>query len=249
MPVDSDGLQSEFQTINFQIHEPWEYNTSATFYWTMPEENQTLGTLDVVVRHLYPETCAVFYLSDQGNRISASAVEEDVFRASLDTSAVDVNGTIEATCGRFSQSTTILSVSLPLVEDLDVDADGDGVIDQRDACPGTSEGEPVYENGCSSSQIDSDGDSVMDDVDLCPSTPSSAAVDQSGCPDSDGDSVNDLLDGCPNTPLRRGCGFVRCSPSQRDSDADGVNDANDMCPNTRQTLQCARMVVSMSVGN
>lgn len=230
--VDVDGLQSEFQTINFQIHEPLEYNSSATFYWTMPEENQTLGTLDVVVRHLYPETCTVFYLSNQGNLISASAVEADVFRASLDTSAVDVNGTIEATCGRFSQSTAILSVSLPLVEDLDVDADGDGVIDQRDACPETSEGEPVYENGCSSSQIDTDDDNVMDDVDLCPSTPPNTAVDQSGCPDSDGDSVNDLLDRCPNTPIVEAVDSFGCSPSQRDSDADGVNDANDMCPNT-----------------
>ncbi len=88
------------------------------------------------------------------------------------------------------------------------DADGDGVADGVDRCPGTPRGRAVRANGC---EYDADGDGVVDGADRCPGTPSGAPVDAAGCPlDSDGDGVADYMDNCPGTPAgtrvdNRGC--------------------------------------------
>ncbi len=81
---------------------------------------------------------------------------------------------------------------------LEPDADGDGVADRRDRCPGTPHGVRVDDRGC---PLDWDGDGVFDDRDRCPGTPPGTVVDEHGCaPDSDGDGVPDPLDRCPETP-------------------------------------------------
>lgn len=84
-----------------------------------------------------------------------------------------------------------------------LDADGDGVPNDKDKCPNTPPGVAVDEIGCPKDK-DSDGDGVPDYLDNCPdNTPEeiSAGVDQNGCPkDSDGDGVLDYRDRCPNTP-------------------------------------------------
>jgi OOP family OmpA-OmpF porin len=78
------------------------------------------------------------------------------------------------------------------------DADGDGVVDSKDQCPGTPAGVKVDAMGC---ELDSDGDGVVDSKDQCPGTPAGATVDAKGCElDSDGDGVVDSKDECPNTP-------------------------------------------------
>src|SRR5262249_22583732 len=59
------------------------------------------------------------------------------------------------------------------------DADGDGVPDARDKCPGTPPGRKVDVNGC---ELDSDGDGVVDGLDACPNTPPGTKVDSRGCP-------------------------------------------------------------------
>lgn len=77
------------------------------------------------------------------------------------------------------------------------DADGDGVPDGRDRCPGTAAGASVDAQGCES---DSDGDGVSDRLDACPGTAAGLAVDSRGCPrDADGDGVADADDACPDT--------------------------------------------------
>ncbi len=107
------------------------------------------------------------------------------------------------------------------------DADGDGVPDRKDRCPGTTFGCQVDGRGC---PLDSDGDGICDGLDRCPNTPKGARVDASGCPtDSDGDGVPDGIDQCPNTPVgtpvdARGCPL--------DADGDGVPDNLDKCPDT-----------------
>ncbi len=79
-----------------------------------------------------------------------------------------------------------------------VDSDGDGVVDGKDACPGTPVGRSVDAKGC---ELDSDGDGVVDSADQCPNTPAGVAVNSSGCAlDSDGDGVADHKDQCPETP-------------------------------------------------
>lgn len=74
------------------------------------------------------------------------------------------------------------------------DADGDGVPDYRDKCPGTPKGAKVDADGCepkaaatvpatAAAKIDgdSDGDGVPDSKDKCPDTPKGAKVDHNGC--------------------------------------------------------------------
>ena len=77
------------------------------------------------------------------------------------------------------------------------DSDGDGVLEDKDRCPGTPTGVPGDATGCP----DSDGDGVGDAYDECPGTPKGVRVDSRGCSlDSDGDGVFDYADKCPNTP-------------------------------------------------
>lgn len=107
------------------------------------------------------------------------------------------------------------------------DADGDGVHDDDDRCPGTPEGAEVDQNGC---QPDFDGDGVADADDQCPDTVAGARVDAQGCElDSDGDGVKNSADRCPNTPAGTAVDSNGC---ELDSDGDGVKDSDDQCPDT-----------------
>jgi OOP family OmpA-OmpF porin len=107
------------------------------------------------------------------------------------------------------------------------DADGDGVPDEADQCPGTPAGATVDARGC---PLDSDGDGVYDGIDRCPDTGAGILVDKKGCAkDSDSDGVPDGPDKCPDTP--RGAD-VDASGCPSDADGDGVYDGIDRCPNT-----------------
>ncbi|EED31433.1 OmpA/MotB domain protein [gamma proteobacterium NOR5-3] len=62
------------------------------------------------------------------------------------------------------------------------DSDGDGVMDDKDRCPGTPAGAEVDMSGCA---LDSDGDGVADYKDQCANTPAGVKVDMKGCPVKD----------------------------------------------------------------
>ena len=107
------------------------------------------------------------------------------------------------------------------------DADGDGVADDKDKCPGTPKGVKVDSKGC---PMDADGDGVTDDKDKCPGTPAGVSVDGSGCPmDADGDGVADYMDKCPGTPPGAAVDANGCP---KDSDGDSIPDYLDKCPGT-----------------
>jgi outer membrane protein OmpA-like peptidoglycan-associated protein len=113
------------------------------------------------------------------------------------------------------------------------DSDGDGVLDNIDACPNTPKGDAVDAKGCSLPK-DADNDGVLDNVDQCPNTPAGDKVDAKGCSlpkDGDKDGVMDDKDKCPNTPAGDKVDANGCS-LPKDSDADGVTDDKDRCPNT-----------------
>ena len=96
------------------------------------------------------------------------------------------------------------------------DADGDGIPDNKDACPDQA-GLAKF-NGCP----DTDGDGIPDNEDACPTR--RGPVQFHGCPDTDGDGIPDKDDDCPNEAglvLFRGC---------PDSDGDGIPDKDDRCP-------------------
>jgi len=60
------------------------------------------------------------------------------------------------------------------------DADGDGVVNAADACPGTAPRSAVDPSGCPR-RPDADGDGVPNLDDICPDTPPAVAVDAMGC--------------------------------------------------------------------
>ena len=90
------------------------------------------------------------------------------------------------------------------------DADGDGVGDDCDACPGFND------------KLDGDQDEVPDACDPCPGLPEPSDIDHDGIcdnvDDSDDDGVVDIYDVCP--------GF----DDTLDTDADGIPDDCDNCP-------------------
>ncbi|MGD2119908.1 MAG: OmpA family protein [Chromatiales bacterium] len=68
------------------------------------------------------------------------------------------------------------AMAMPMAKD--GDADGDGVPDSKDKCPGTPPGAKVDSDGC---ELDSDGDGVVDSKDKCPGTTAGAKVNKDGC--------------------------------------------------------------------
>jgi len=101
------------------------------------------------------------------------------------------------------------------------DSDGDGVLDEEDACP-EERGLPD-DAGCP----DRDGDSVPDHLDADPDDPGSPETD--GAPDGDGDTVPDDHDLAPEDPGDPGGGGAPESDAP-DSDGDGAADDVDPCP-------------------
>ena len=81
-----------------------------------------------------------------------------------------------------------------------VDTDGDGIVDELDACPNEPEDFDGFrdEDGCP--DFDNDADGILDLDDACPNEPGPPA--NHGCPDSDrdGDGVPDRIDNCPDEP-------------------------------------------------
>lgn len=116
----------------------------------------------------------------------------------------------------------LLGLRIPLGEkpiDRTRDADGDGVPDYLDQCPGTPKGVAVGPNGC---PLDADGDGVADYIDQCADTPPGVAVGADGCP------LPPQVK-CPDTPAGIPVGADNCP---LDSDGDGIPDYLDECPKT-----------------
>jgi OmpA-OmpF porin, OOP family len=127
-----------------------------------------------------------------------------------------------------------LNESLPGLPERDLD--GDGVLDELDACPevnGPARPLERTRSGCPDAP-DGDGDGVGDDVDACPreSGPTNADPKLHGCqppPDTDRDGIVDSVDACPNV-----AGIIQSDATQQgcppDGDRDGIVDSLDACP-------------------
>lgn len=117
------------------------------------------------------------------------------------------------------------------------DSDGDGILDDQDACrdtPGVPSGDPA-KHGCPAAK-DRDGDTILDAEDACPDQAGPPNLDRAkhGCPlpsDRDADTIVDGEDACPDTAgvpnedrSKHGC------PEDKDRDKDGIENASDACP-------------------
>jgi outer membrane protein OmpA-like peptidoglycan-associated protein len=98
------------------------------------------------------------------------------------------------------------------------DRDGDGITDDKDACPdtpGVASDDPK-KNGC---PPDRDNDGIVDSEDACPDVAGVRDPDpkKNGCPaDRDGDGIPDNVDACPDAPgpadpdpKKNGCPLAR----------------------------------------
>lgn len=116
------------------------------------------------------------------------------------------------------------------------DRDGDGILNDVDACPEVAEDLDGYkdEDGCP--ELDNDRDGLIDDCDQCPDRPEDmdGYQDEDGCPDpdNDGDGVIDAHDNCPDEAEDLD-GFQDADGCpDPDNDGDGVLDTADKCPGT-----------------
>ena len=238
--TDAEGLTSNVSISQLSILAPEEIDVLLSFLWVQPEEGSSIGTLQGLMLHKFPNTCSVEYHPQGQSPARLIDGDENLttgeYSMTVNTSYHNTEGDIIASCGLFTESTSTIQVNLPVPPEPETDLDSDGVLDDADQCDSTPEGEPVYATGCSESETDTDMDGVMDDVDQCANTPTSESVDANGCSESqkddDADTVNNVLDLCPNTPNGETVDADGCADSQKDGDGDGVNDALDQCPNT-----------------
>jgi outer membrane protein OmpA-like peptidoglycan-associated protein len=95
-----------------------------------------------------------------------------------------------------------VSLSLKMPGPMDVDTDGDGIMDKDDQCPREAEDYDGYEDGDGCPDPDNDGDGILDVDDDCPlqAEDMDGWEDEDGCPDpdNDGDGILDVNDKCPN---------------------------------------------------
>ena len=238
--TDLAGLNSDSSFQNVTIIPPLEDDVVISFQWNEPIEGSSNGTLNGVLIHRFTETCAVEYRpkyqSPALDVLGVLSTETGEFTMTFDTDNINTNGTIYATCGLFSTSSDMVIVNLPVPPEPVGDDDLDGILNDVDQCNDTPPGEPVYQSGCSDSELDDDMDNISNDQDLCPDTPSGELVDSNGCAlsqkDTDGDGVSNADDNCANTPSGELVDSFGCSDSQKDTDNDGVSDDVDQCPNT-----------------
>ena len=116
----------------------------------------------------------------------------------------------------------------------DRDRDGDGIMDDVDACPEQPEDRDTFEDDDGCPDPDNDNDGILDTDDGCPLEPEDADgfEDADGCPDPDNDKdgIPDTSDRCPMQPedidqFQDGDGCP-----DPDNDSDGVLDTADKCP-------------------
>lgn len=111
------------------------------------------------------------------------------------------------------------------------DADGDGVEDAQDNCPGVP----------NAGQANFDGDAAGDACDGCPTDAGKIVPGQCGCgvpeTDGDGDGTPNCNDNCPSDPLKTEPGNCGCGLVDADQDMDTICDGLDNCPATANLNQ------------
>ncbi len=126
------------------------------------------------------------------------------------------------------------------------DSDHDGIPDDLDECPNTSEDKDGFEDDDGCPEADNDGDGLPDAKDKCPLEPEDedGYQDADGCPDPDNDhdGILDIMDRCPGSDksLATKEDMDRFEDDDGcpdpDNDHDGIADVRDQCPNRSETF-------------
>ncbi|MEZ4265362.1 MAG: OmpA family protein [Myxococcota bacterium] len=122
---------------------------------------------------------------------------------------------------------------------LERDQDGDGILDNDDACPTVPEDFDNFEDQDGCPEPDNDQDGILDVNDQCPNDPEDpdGYEDADGCPDpdNDGDGILDVNDKCPLQPEDKDGWEDEDGCPDPDNDGDGILDLADKCPNEPET--------------
>jgi hypothetical protein len=114
------------------------------------------------------------------------------------------------------------------------DADGDGIEDGDDACPGAPEDRDGFMDTDGCPENDNDGDRIVDASDGCPDQAEDfdGFQDEDGCPeeDNDGDGVPDGYDSCEGQKEDLDGDRDDDGCPDYDTDRDGIQDNVDGCP-------------------
>lgn len=168
--TDAAGLTSNLTTSQLTILAPIEADVILSVLWILPEENSSIGTLQGLMVHAFPNTCSVEYhpLGQSPARLIDGDENSTTGEYSMlvNTSYHNTVGDLIASCGLFTESTSAIRLNLPVPPEPETDLDSDGVLDDADDCDSTPEGEPVYATGCSDSETDDDLDAIMNDKDI-----------------------------------------------------------------------------------
>ena len=122
------------------------------------------------------------------------------------------------------------------------DSDGDGIRDNKDACPEAPEDVDGFEDEDGCPDTDNDGDGFDDAEDQCPDEPETINrfEDGDGCPDeavdTDGDGILDPDDKCPAEPEDMDQFEDEDGCPDPDNDGDKILDPDDKCPNEAEVI-------------
>jgi outer membrane protein OmpA-like peptidoglycan-associated protein len=122
------------------------------------------------------------------------------------------------------------------------DRDGDGIMDDQDACPDDPEDKDGFEDSDGCPEPDNDEDGILDVDDRCPNVAEDKDGDEDsdGCPegdkikDRDGDGIPDSEDKCPDVPEDKDGFEDQDGCPEKDNDKDGIPDTQDGCPDVAE---------------
>ena len=120
------------------------------------------------------------------------------------------------------------------------DSDGDGIIDEFDACSDEAEDYDGFEDDDGCPDYDNDFDGIPDVEDTCPlgAEDYDGFADSDGCPDPDNDldGILDINDSCPDEAEDKDGFLDEDGCPDPDNDGDGILDVDDQCPNKPETI-------------
>ncbi len=120
------------------------------------------------------------------------------------------------------------------------DSDGDGIIDEFDACSDKAEDFDGFEDNDGCPDFDNDFDGIPDVEDNCPlgAEDYDGFADSDGCPDPDNDldGILDVKDDCPDQAEDKDGFLDEDGCPDPDNDSDGILDVDDKCPNKPETF-------------
>ena len=210
--INQQSTETEYITVEMMV--PNEGIPTINIDSFGPYEKDIVAVIEGTVEHMFPETCLVRVLMNNGFESVIETEENGNFQINIGILDDNASTNIEAYCGKWTDSSTELSLALVLIGADDID--GDGINDMFDSCPNGVSGWSSNTNldfdldGCRDidEDPDDDNDGVIDSVDFC----SKGVMGWNSNFDSDYDT-----DGC------------RDIDEDADDDADGIIDDFDLC--------------------